>query len=46
MSKKEIEASIAELEERIELQILTLQVIREHLNDLMVRLDKLKKDSV
>jgi len=44
MSQKGIQQEIEELEERIEIQILTLQIIRESLMDLYKRVGHLKED--
>lgn len=46
MSQKGIQQEIEELEERIEIQILTLQVIRESLTDLYKRVQRLKEESL
>lgn len=46
MNKKDVEMSLAEIEEQIEIQILTLQVIRGHLTDLLANVARLKEDSV
>jgi regulator of replication initiation timing len=46
MNKKELSDALDEIEERIEIQILTLQIIREHLVDLLARIDRAKNDSV
>ena len=45
-NQPELLAEIEKLEERIELQIMTLQVIRGHLNDLMDKARRLKEDLV
>jgi hypothetical protein len=44
--KQELLARLDELEERIDIQILTLQVIRSHFNELMVRIGHIKDDLV
>lgn len=46
MSHEDIARKLDELEERIELQILTLQIIREHLMDLYKRVEQAKEDLV
>jgi hypothetical protein len=46
MNQEELKKAIDELEERIEIQILTMQVIHETLNDLYRRVQSLKEDSV
>jgi uncharacterized coiled-coil protein SlyX len=46
MNQEDIARKIDELEERIELQILTLQIIREHLVELHKRVERLKEDLV
>ena len=42
--QQELLAKLDELEERIDIQILTLQVLRSHLDELSTRLDDMKKD--
>jgi uncharacterized coiled-coil protein SlyX len=46
MNQEELKKAIDELEERIEIQILTMQVINGTLNDLYRRVQSLKEDSV
>lgn len=46
MNHEDLSQKLDEIEERIELQILTLQIIREHLVDLHKRLERLKEDLV
>lgn len=43
---EELIKALDELEERIEIQIFTMSVIREHLDDLARRLEDLKKNVV
>ena len=44
--QQDLLAKLEELEERIDIQILTLQVIRGHLDELSARLDRIKEDLV
>jgi uncharacterized coiled-coil protein SlyX len=46
MNQEELKKAIDELEERIEIQIITMQVINGTLNDLYRRVQSLKEDSV
>ena len=46
MTYEELVQALDELEERIEIQIFTMAVIREHLDDLARRLEDLKKNVV
>jgi len=39
-------AKVEEIEERIDIQILTLQVIRTHLDELSARLERMRQDLV
>lgn len=43
---EELLAEIERLEERIDIQILTLQVLRGHLDELSTRLDDMRKDFI
>jgi|LakMenEpi03Aug12_release.lakeMendotaPanAssembly.Ray.scaffolds.fasta_scaffold2649655_2 hypothetical protein len=42
----ELLAKVEEIEERIDIQILTLQVIRTHLDELSARLERMRQDLV
>jgi hypothetical protein len=44
--QQDLLAKLEELEERIDIQILTLQVIRGHLDELSARLDRIREDLV
>jgi hypothetical protein len=39
-------AKVEEIEERIDIQILTLQVLRTHLEELSARLERMRQDLV
>jgi chaperonin cofactor prefoldin len=43
-NQQELLTKLDELEERIDIQILTLQVLRGHLDELSTRLDDMKKE--
>jgi chaperonin cofactor prefoldin len=44
--QQELLTKLDELEERIDIQILTLQVLRGHLDELSARLDRIREDLV